>query len=167
MKRQEQKAKDEKEYKHLRFSTRKKIQQDKWEENQNSVILNKTIKKNGLKCHQDFFLYLPHTYFYLNLYKATWWRCDYLHYTFEDILHSEIYKQLFINDLQDEGYVTMYFILLIVMCYHMFWKFLIGSVQHKVSLPCTIYLLEYSCFTIKIFLNVRKIIIEFDQFIDY
>jgi len=55
MKRQEQKAKDEKEYKHLRFSTRKKIQQDKWEENQNSVILNKTIKKNGLKCHQDFF----------------------------------------------------------------------------------------------------------------
>ena len=55
IKRQEQKAKDEKEYQHLRFSTRKKIQQDKWEENQNSVILNKTIKKNGLKCHQDFF----------------------------------------------------------------------------------------------------------------
>ena len=74
---------------------------------------------------------------------------------------------LFINDLQDEGYVTTYFILLIVMYYHMFWKFLIGSVQHKVSLPCTIYLLEYSCFTIKIFLNVRQIIIEFDQFIDY
>lgn len=61
----------------------------------------------------------------------------------EDILHSEIYKRcLFINDLQDKGYVTTYFILLIVMCY-MFWKFLIGSVQHKVSLPFfIIYLLE-------------------------
>lgn len=167
MKRQEQKAKDEKEYKHLRFSTRKKIQQDKWEEIRIVLSWTRLSRKMVSNATKIFFLYLPHTYFYLNLYKATCWRCDYLHYTFEDILHSEIYKQLFINDLQDEGYVTMYFILLIIMCYHMFWKFLIGSVQHKVSLPCTIYLLEYSCFTIKIFLNVRKIIIEFDQFIDY
>ena len=74
---------------------------------------------------------------------------------------------LFLNDLQDKGYVTTYFTLLIVLCYHMFWKILIGPVQHKVSLPFIIYLLEYSCFAIKIFFNVRKIIIEFDQFIGY